>query len=103
MDSLTSADIRGLGHSGTSTGGLPSTLSVAVGVQQVVFAAKAGTKSSLVAKDAAAMNATVSFTKVAEAVSVKGANDFAETKYDIWYVDFGSGLDAAMSLELTWA
>lgn len=103
MDSLTSADIRGLGNSGTSATGLPSTLSVAVGVQQVIFAAKAGAKSSLVAKDAAAMNATVSFTKVAEAVSVKGANDFAETKYDIWYVDFGSGLDAAMSLELTWA
>lgn len=103
INNLTSADIRGLSNSGTATDGLPSTLAVAVGMQQVIFAAKAGTKASLTVKDAAAMNATVSFTKKEAAVSVKGANDFDGTDYDIWYVDFGSGLDAAMSLELTWA
>lgn len=103
ISNLTSADIRGLAKSGTSTAGLPTELPVAVGVQQVIFAAKAGTKSSLTANDSLAMNASVSFTKKANAVSVKGANDFTATDYDIWYVDFGSGLDAAMNLKLTWA
>lgn len=100
---LTSAQVRALGSSGTSNGGLPTSLDVAVGTQQVIFAAKAGAKSKLVAKDTKAMNAEVSFTKVASKLKVKSANDYDEYDYDVWYVDFGSGVDAAMNLSLTWS
>ena len=69
----------------------------------VIFAAKAGAYSSLTATDDKAMNATVGFTKVASAVQVKGANDFAATAYDIWYVDWQAGIGSAKQLTLKWA
>lgn len=103
VENLTSAQIRDLGKSGTSTAGLPSTLEVPAGTQMVIFAARAGAKSSLTAKDANAMNAPVAFTKVEKAVDVEGANGFDATEYDIWYVDWKAGIDSAKSLTLTWA
>ena len=101
LSALTSAQIRALGNSGTSNGDLPSTFSVPVGTQQVIFAAKSGVKASLAATGA--MNSPVDFTMVAKAVKVEGANGFEGIDYDVWYVDFTSGVDAAVDLALTWA
>ena len=103
VDNLTSADIRGLSNSGTSNKGLPSSIAVPAGSQMVIFAAKAGVYSSLVAKDTAAMNAVVSFEKVTNAVAVEGANGFTAADYDIWYVNWGAGIGSAKQLSLTWA
>lgn len=104
---ITSAQVRELGKSGSATKGLPTTTAaspyvVAAGSQQVFFLAKAGTYSSLTATDAAAMNAGVTFTKVANAVNVEGANGYTATAYDMWYVDWGAGIDADKKLVLTW-
>ena len=107
---LTSAAIRGLAKSGTSTAGLPTSIDVPVGSQMVIFAAKAGTKSSLKATDDKAMNAEVGFTKVANAVKVEGANGFEAVDYDVWYVDWNpdkvagyTGIGSAKKLTLTWS
>lgn len=104
---ITSEQVRKLGKSGSSTKGLPTTTAaspyvVAAGSQQVFFLAKAGTYSSLTATDAAAMNAGVTFTKVANAVNVEGANGYTAVAYDMWYVDWGAGIDADKKLVLTW-
>lgn len=104
---ITSAQVRALGNDGSATKGLPTTTAakpyvVAAGSQQVFFLAKAGTYSSLTATDAAAMNAGVTFTKVANAVNVEGANGYTATAYDMWYVDWGAGIDADKKLVLTW-
>jgi hypothetical protein len=107
---LTSAAIRGLASSGTSTAGLPSSIDVPVGSQMVIIAAKSGTKNTLVAKDSKAMNAEVGFTKVAKAVKVEGANSYTAVDYDVWYVDWNpdktpgyTGIGSAKKLELTWS
>ena len=111
-ESLTSEIIRALPLSGTSTAGLPSSIAVAKGSQMVIFAAKAGTYSSLTATDDKAQNATVAFEKKANAVRVKGANNFVTSAtgdaaegelYDIWYVNWGAGIDAAKQLTLKWS
>lgn len=107
---LTSDLIRGLAKSGSSNGGLPTTLDVPVGSQMVIFAAKADVKKSLVAKDSKAMNAEVGFTKLAKAVKVEGANGFEAVDYDVWFVDWNpdkvagyTGIGSAKSLSLTWS
>jgi hypothetical protein len=116
---LSSDIIRGLEYSGTATKGFPSSISVPVGSQMVIFAARAGAYSSLKATDDKAMNAEVGFTKVANAVRVKGANNFVTSEtgdeangalYDIWYVDWNpdkvagyTGIGSAKQLTLTWA
>lgn len=100
---LTSDIVRGLPQSGTSTKGLPSSIDVAAGSQMVIFAAKAGSYSSLTATDDKAMNATVSFEKVTKAVKVEGANNYEAVDYDIWYVNWGAGIGAAKKLTLKWA
>lgn len=107
---LTSAVIRALPKSGTTTKGLPSSIDVSVGSQMVIFAAKANTYSTLTATDNKAMNAEVGFTKVANAVKVEGANGFEAVDYDIWYVDWNpdktpgyTGIGSAKQLKLTWA
>lgn len=107
VDNITSAQVRVLGNSGNVTKGLPTTTAtnpfvVPAGSQQVFFLAKAGTYSSLDAKDAAAMNAGVTFTKVANAVNVEGANGYTATAYDMFFVDWGAGIDADKKLVLTW-
>ena len=107
VSKITSAQVRALGNGGTATKGLPTTTAakpfvVAAGSQQVFFLAKAGTYSSLTATDAAAMNAGVTFTKVANAVNVEGANGYTATAYDMFYVDWGAGIDADKKLVLTW-
>lgn len=104
---ITSAQVRALGKSGSSTKGLPTTTAaspyvVSAGSQQVFFLAKAGVYDSLTATDAAAMNAGVTFTKVADAVEVEGANGYTAVSYDMWYVDWGAGIDADKKLVLTW-
>lgn len=100
---LTSAVIRGLPNSGNVTRGLPGSINVPAGSQMVIFAAKAGTYSKLAATDDLAMNATVAFEKVANAVMVEGANGFTATAYDIWYVNWGAGIGSAKRLTLRWS
>ena len=102
LTKLTSAQVRGLAKSGSKTKGLPTTLEVAEGARQVIFCAKAGTYSSLTATDAKAQNATVTFTKYANAVSVEGANGYAGTNYDVFAVTWGDPIASAKSLNLTW-
>lgn len=107
VSSITSAQVRALPNSGTTTKGLPTTTKaapfvVAAGSQQVFFFAKAGSYTSLVANDDAAMGAGVTFTKVANAVNVEGANGYSATAYDMFYVDWGAGIDADKKLILTW-
>ena len=104
---ITSAQVRALDNSGTATKGLPTTTKAApyvvpAGSQQVFFFAKAGSYTSLTANDDAAMGAGVTFTKVANAVNVEGANEYTATAYDMFYVDWGAGIDADKKLILTW-
>lgn len=102
-ENYTSADVRALPHSGTSNGGVPTALTVPAGSQMVVFFAKAGAKTSLTATDDKAMNAGVTFTKVANAVNVEGANEFTATAYDLWYVDWKAGIGSDKQLTLKWS
>ena len=102
IDTLTSAEVRGLSGKGTKNDGFPGTLSVTAGSRQVIFCAKAGVYKTLAAKDTAAMNAGVTFTKHSNAVAVKGANDFTETDYDVWEVTWADPIASAKSLSLTW-
>lgn len=100
---LTSADVRAFSGNGTATKGLPSTLAVAEGSRQVIFAAKAGVYKSLVAKDGNAQDATVTFSKIANAVNVEGANSYTATAYDIFEVTWGDPIASAKALKLTWS
>lgn len=99
---VTSDDIRGLAGKGTATRGLPTTLAVPEGSRQVIFAAKAGTYKSLTAKDGNAQDATVTFSKIANAVNVEGANDYTATAYDVFEVTWGDPIASAKALKLTW-
>ena len=111
----TSSDVRGLANSANSTKGFPTSLSVPVGSEQVVFFARAGAYSSLTATDDNAMNAGVTFTKVANALKVKGNNEYAPEgtdgfDYDLWYVDWNpdsaagyAGIGSAKQLTLKWS
>lgn len=112
INNLTSDIIRGLPKSGTETKGLPSSIEVPAGSQMVIFAAKAGTYNDLTTKDENAMGATVTFDKKANAVRVKGANNFVTSKtgdaangelYDVWCVNWGAGIGSAKQLTLNWA
>ena len=104
-----SADVRALPKNGTSANSFPSTLSVPAGSEMVVFFAQAGKYNSVTATDSAAMNAPVTFTKVANACSVEGANHFTAVNYDLFYVDWNpdrvagyTGIGSAKELVLTW-
>lgn len=103
VSEITSAQVRALGNSGSATAGLPSSLDVPTGSTQVILCAKAGTYSSLVAKDGNAMNAGVTFTKVTNAVAVEGANGYEATAYDMWYVQWEDPIASDKALELTWS
>ena len=119
VSTLDSAAVKKFPSSGTSTKGLPSSISVPKGSQMVIFAARAGAYSSLTATDDFANNSTVSFTKVANAVRVKGYNDFVTSTesaekdgalYDIWYVNWNpdnapgyTGISSAKKLTLKWS
>lgn len=107
---ITSAQVRDskiLEKSGTS---LPSTYEVPVGTKQVFFLAKKGTKSSLSITDGNALNAPVACEKVAgggtidaqTGVWVEGANGYAATAYDLWYVNLDGSFGKAGKLNLTW-
>ena len=100
---MTSDQVRGLSGKGTSKKGFPTTLSVPAGSRQVIFCALKGAYNSLAAKDTAAMNAGVTFTKHAAAVEVKGANDYTEAEYDVWEVTWADPIASAKSLALTWS
>jgi hypothetical protein len=120
----TSDEIRALSGKGSSRKGLPGSLEVPAGSQMVVFFADAGAYSSLTATDDLANNSTVTFTKVAKAVYVKGANNFAVDveatanaddnkngkKYDLFYVNWNpdmvagyTGIGSNKKLTLKWS
>lgn len=101
---ITSEQIRALNKSGTSVGGLPTSLTVPAGTKQIYFAAKAGTKSSLTVKNTTKEPATgVACTKVANAVNVTGANNYTATAYDLWYINLDAAFTGETKLSLTWA
>ncbi len=101
---ITSAQVRALNKSGTSTGGLPTSLTVPAGTKQIFFAAKAGTKSTLTVKNVTKEPATgVACTKVANAVSVDGANGYTAVAYDLWYINLDAAFTGETNLSLTWA
>ena len=107
-ENYTSSDVRGLANKVNTTKGLPTSLAVPAGSQQVLLFARAGAYSSLVATDDKAMNAEVSFTKVTGKIKVKGENEYAPSgtdgfDYDLWYVDWGAGIGAAKQLTLKWS
>ena len=111
----TSGDVRALSGTANVTAGFPTSLSVPAGSEQVVFFARAGAYSSLTATDDNAMNAGVTFTKVANALKVKGNNEYAPEgtdgfDYDLWYVDWNpdgaagyAGIGSAKQLTLKWS
>lgn len=98
-----SADVRALPNSNTKAKGFPTSLAVPAGSQMVVFFAQAGKYNSLTATDDKAMNAGVTFTKVAKACTVEGANHFTAVDYDLWYVDWKAGIGSAKQLTLKWS
>lgn len=98
-----SADVRALPNSNTKAKGFPTSLAVPAGSQMVVFFAQAGKYSSLTATDNKAMNAGVTFTKVANACMVEGANHFTAVNYDLWYVDWKAGIGSDKQLTLKWS
>ena len=100
---LTSANVRAFSGQGSATKGLPTTLAVPEGSRQVIFAAKAGTYKNLTAKDGNAQDATVTFSKIANAVNVEGANGYAATAYDVFEVTWGDPIASAKALKLTWS
>jgi hypothetical protein len=101
---ITSAQVRALGKSGTSTAGLPAELTVPAGTKQIFFAAKAGTMSSLTVKNITKEPATgVACTKVANAVTVEGANSYTGTAYDLWYINLDAAFTGETKLALAWA
>lgn len=106
VSNITSAQVRALGNSGGSTGALPSgaaALTVPEGSTQVILCAKHGAKGTLTATDDKAMNATVTFTKVENAVKVEGANGFTAVDYDMWYVQWGDPIGSTKVLTLKWS
>lgn len=97
---ITSAQVRALGNIKDS---LPSSLEVPVGTKQVYFLAKAGKYTKTLAiTDANALNAPVACKKVASGVQVNGANDYAATAYDLWYVNLDGSFGKVGKLNLAW-
>lgn len=100
--SLTSAQIRGLGKSGSYQSDLPKTYSVPKDTKQVIFAAKKGTKSSLtvknVTKEPATSVACVKYTDV----DVEGANSSTSVAYDVWVINLDAAFTGQTNLSLTW-
>lgn len=103
ISTITSAQVRALGNSGSQAKGFPTSLAVPAGSTQVVFAAKAGVYKTLTAKDGNAMNAPVAFTKVASGANVEGANGYEAASYDLWYVSWADPIASAKALNLTWS
>lgn len=97
---ITSAQVRALGNIKDS---IPSSYEVPAGTKQVYFLAKAGkyTKTLSITDDNA-LGAPVACKKVASGVQVNGANDYAATGYDLWYVNLDGSFGKAGKLILAW-
>lgn len=102
---ITSEQVRALGNSGTSTAGLPTSLTVPTDTKQVFFAAKAGTKSSLTVTDVTNPKSTspVACGKVARALKVTSANGYDSVDYDLWYVNPDKAFSRSTVLDLSWS
>lgn len=107
---ITSAQVRDSKILEKSDYSLPTTYDVPFGTKQVFFLAKKGTKTSLSITDGNALNAPVACEKVAGGgttdakvgVWVEGANGYAATAYDLWYVNLDGSFGKAGKLNLTW-
>lgn len=107
---ITSAQVRDASIIQKSGNSLPTVYEVPVGTKQVFFLAKKGTKNSLSITDGNALNAPVACEKVAGGgtadapvgVWVEGANSYAATAYDMWYVNLDGSFGKAGKLNLTW-
>jgi hypothetical protein len=98
-----SAIVRGMNKVGSLPSGASNKVTVPVGSREVVFFAKNGKYSKLVANDTAAQNAEVSFDKFTNAVMVEGANGYTAVSYDMWIVTWADPIASAKSLQLTWS
>ena len=100
---LTSEQVRALGPTNSGSD-VPANFTAPAGTKQIWFFLRSGLKKGLSAKDGNALNAPVTFTKAANAVQVKGANDYVAVDYDAWYCILGAAAGAAkaMALSLTW-
>ena len=107
---ITSAQVRDASIIQKSGKTLPTSYEVPVGTKQVFFLAKKGTKTSLSITDGNALNAPVACEKVAgggtkdapTGVWVEGADGYAATAYDLWYVNLDGSFGKAGKLNLTW-
>ena len=99
--STAASTIKNLGSSGQSK---PSNISVAKGSRQVTIAVPEGSANSLSVKDGLAQDAIVTFTgPVTVSVNLNSSGTTVAAKnYKVWYVDWGSGIDSAKELKLTW-
>lgn len=108
---ITSAQVRDASIIEKSGKTLPTTYDVPVGTKQVFFLAKKGTKTKLSITDANALGAPVACEKVAgggttdapTGVWVEGANGYAATAYDLWYVNLDGSFGKAGKLNLAWS
>lgn len=99
--STSASTIKGLGSSDRYK---PSTIDVPKNSRQVTIAVPEGSASSLSVKDGLAQDATVTFTgPVTVSVNLNSSGTTVDAKnYKVWYVDWGSGIDSAKELKLTW-
>jgi hypothetical protein len=114
---ITPAQVRALGSSAKSTGGLPTSFTVPAGTKQVFFAAKAGTKSTLTVKNVASEPASsVPCQVIKRAFYMPGANNYGwdadeekytkakgACEYDLWYINLDKYFSDEAILSLTWA
>lgn len=99
---ITSDQVRGLQANGSSRAGLPASYTVPAGTKQVFFACEKGAKNNLSITNASALNAPVACTKVTD-IMVKGANNFAEKEYTVWYVNLDAAFGGQAKLNLAWS
>ena len=107
---ITSAQVRDVSIIQQSGEELPTLYEVPAGTKQVFFFAKKDKKTSLSITDANALNSPVACEKVAGGgtsdapvgVWVEGANGYAATAYDMWYINIDGSFGKAGKLNLTW-
>ena len=102
INQLSSDAVRNLRSFGSNTRDLPSSIYVPEGSKQVLLCMQANMYSKVIARDANAQNALVTFTKYPNKVSVHGANNYTSELYDVFAVTWGDPISSAKNLNLEW-